>query len=163
MPDRRLWLDMKSTTHIHEEATATVEALLDQHRKLVEALRGVLRMHYDNDPREQMLAAMDRLIECTRLSFQQATDLKAHLGTAPNAASLAEQDYILDQMSSVREQVECSDHSHLLAHLAFVDYWLTTHISDEMLSVLYQRMEPIAGTEMPIAGNARLHKETTAF
>lgn len=130
---------MRSSAHIHEAATATVETLLCQHRKIVDAIGKVLKMHYESSPKEQLILALDEMIECTRSSFMEAETLKLQLGDSPSGAHPDAHATILLQMEFVRQQVALSNTGRLLPSLMVIDHWLTTHISEEMLSMLHRR------------------------
>ena len=132
---------MNSTGHVGDAAATVAETLLGQHRKLVEALEVVRRIYHEDGAREQLLEALKRLMECTQNSFTEAAMLTSNLGHAPDATCLATREALLEQISSLREQAAHAGSNRLLPQLIFIDYWLTTHISDEMLSVLNRRLD----------------------
>ena len=147
---------MNSTKHPYDDAAnSIVAAMLREHNRVLGALADVLRMHYESAPQEQLLEALDELTVCARSAFVEVATLKSHLGGTPDKTYLVGCEAFLGQMSSLRLQVEHADRQRLLPQLMSLDDWLTTHVSDEILAVLYRRLERMPeGEELMTAGRA---------
>jgi hemerythrin len=99
-------------------------------RQLVDAQVEVLRMYLEKRSQEQLLDAMDRLIECTRASFREEEALMDCFAPDPDPVHREMHGRVLARLMALRNSALDFDRGRLLAQLIFIDRELTSHISD---------------------------------
>lgn len=110
---------------------------------LVEAQVDVLRMYLEKKSGEQLLEALDRLIDATRASFRVEEDLMECLSTTPDPAHHEMHNTVLIQLELLRCSAKDSDRGRLLAQLILVDRQLTSHLSDAV------QVSPLKSARLP--------------
>ncbi len=123
---------VESTTFASKPAGTLGKAALNMRHELVDAQVEVLRMYMEKKSRERLVAALDRLIECTRASFREEEALMECLTSTPDPGHRARHNEVLAQMASLRDYAIDSDRGRLLAQLIRVDRQVTTHLSDAL-------------------------------
>lgn len=113
------------------ESSSSIGALLTRHQ-LVDAQVELLRMYMEKRAGNQFLAALDRLIECTKSSFREEEQLMELLASSPSPEHRDAHNEVLAELMLLRRCVADSDTSRLLAQLIVIDRQLTTHLSDAL-------------------------------
>lgn len=106
--------------------------------ELVEAQVDVLRMYLEKKSSQQLLDALDRLIECTRASFREEEGLMECLSPIPDPAHRNMHNSLLGELELLRSCAMEGDRTRLLAQLIMVDRQLTSHLSDPIRAPLLQ-------------------------
>jgi len=117
-----------SSSGFHALASAGAKRQGLKH-ELVDAQVETLRMYLEKRPPEKFVAALDRLIECTRASFREEEELMECLTSVADPRHRARHDAVIAQLESLRACVSVLDRGRLLAQLIVVDRELTSHIS----------------------------------
>ena len=97
--------------------------------ELVNAQVEVLRMYIEKQSREQLVEALDRLVECTKASFRNEEALMEFLTGHTDSLHCETHDRVLALLASLRACAMDFDRGSLLARLIMVDRELTSHIS----------------------------------
>lgn len=114
--------------------------------KLVGAQVEVLRMYLEKQSRERMLEALERLIECTRLSFAEEEGFMEFFTGKSDPQHRAMHHEVMAQLSVLRRDVLDFDRGRLLAQLILVDRQLTSHLSEVVGVVESELVSPnVAG------------------
>lgn len=121
---------VESTSFPSTAGTPLTKAVQNIRHELVDAQVEVLRMYLEKRSRELLLAALDRLIECTRVSFREEEELMERLTSTLDPSHRERHDEVLAQLELLRHDIEDIDRARLLAQLILVDRQLTSHISD---------------------------------
>lgn len=129
----------------------SVEAM---RRRLVDAQVEVLRIYLEKRSTEQLLEALERLIDCTRTSFREEEALMDCLAFTPDPAHREMHSRVLAQLVVLRSSAADFDRGRLLAHLILIDRQLTSHISDAVQMSDRQRSEYIPVDSVTQAGVA---------
>jgi len=132
----------------------SVEAM---RRRLVDAQVEVLRMYLEKRSTEQLLEALERLIDCTRTSFREEEALMDCLALTPDPAHREMHSRVLAQLVVLRSSAADFDRGRLLAHLILIDRQLTSHISDAVQMSDRQRQELPHGEGLAEGGIAESH------
>lgn len=98
--------------------------------ELVNAQVEVLRMYLEKQSRERLVAALDKLVECTETSFRSEESLMECLTGHPDPLHCEAHRGVLAQLASLRACAMDFDRGRLLARLILVDRELTSHISE---------------------------------
>lgn len=96
--------------------------------KLVDAQVEVLRMYLEKQSTEQLIGALDRLIECTEASFRSEEALMECLTGHSDPLHCEAHRGVLAQLEYLRASAQDFDRGRLLAHLILVDRELTSHL-----------------------------------
>lgn len=104
-------------------------------------------MYMEKKSSERLLQALDRLIECTRVSFREEEKLMESFTSTPDNVHRDMHNAVLAQLGLLRRSVMESDRGRLLAQLILVDRQLTSHISDAVRVPLHLSREPMAEYE----------------
>lgn len=122
---------------------------------LVEAQVDVLRMYLEKKSSEQLLEALNRLIDCTRVSFREEEDLMEYLSMALDPAHRDMHNAVLAQLELLRRSVTWSDRGRLLAQLILVDRQLSSHLSEVVHATQFKsaRLSEIDPESSAIADN----------
>lgn len=107
--------------------------------ELVDAQVEVLRMYMEKQSADRLLAAVDRLVACTRASFLEEEAQMESLVSAGGHRDLHSR--VLAQMELLRQHVIDADRGRLLAQLIVVDRQLTSHISEAVAAPDHQQAE----------------------
>lgn len=110
-------------------STPLSKAVQSIRHELVDAQVEVLRTYLEKRSQDSLLAALDRLIECTRISFREEEELMERLTSTLDAGHREMHDTVLAQLELLRQDMEEFDRARLLAQLILVDRQLTSHIS----------------------------------
>jgi hemerythrin len=94
----------------------------------VDAQVEVLRMYLEKKPREDLLRALDRLIERSRLTFSEEEALMQGYAPNPDPRHADLHHEVLAQMVLLREYAMDFDRTRVLAQLIVVDRKLTSHL-----------------------------------
>lgn len=121
---------VESTSIPSTAATSLSEAMQNIRHELVDAQVEVLRIYVEKKSRERLQAALDRLIECTRVSFREEEELLERLTFTLDPRHRQRHDEVLARLELLRQDMEDIDRARLLAQLILVDRQLTSHISD---------------------------------
>lgn len=124
---------VESTGHSSTAGTPLSKAVQNIRHELIDAQVEVLRMYLEKRSRERLVAALDRLIECTRVSFREEEALMERLTSTLDPRHRERHDEVLAQLELLRHDMEDIDRARLLAQLILVDRQLTSHISDVAL------------------------------
>jgi hemerythrin len=87
-------------------------------------------MYLEKRSQEQLLNALDRLIECTRASFHEEEALMDCFAPDPDPVHREMHSRVLARLMALRNSALDFDRGRLLAQLIFIDRELTSHISD---------------------------------
>lgn len=98
--------------------------------RLVDAQVEVLRMYLEKRSTEQLLAALERLIDATQSSFREEEARMDCRALAPDPVHREMHSRVLGQLVVLRSSAADFDRGRLLAHLILIDRQLTSHISD---------------------------------
>ncbi len=117
---------------------AQARSVADPHRlagyglrhELVDAQVQLLCSYLDKRSPEQMVAALDRLIDCCRASFREEEGLMERLGGQIDPAHRERHETVMDQLQRLRLTALDSDRSRLLASLILIDRELIAHVAD---------------------------------
>ncbi|MDP2829910.1 MAG: hypothetical protein Q8O37_15060 [Sulfuricellaceae bacterium] len=90
--------------------------------EIVGAQVEVLRMYLEKQSSERLLEALDRLIECTRVSFREEEELMESFTSTPDTGHRDMHNAVLAQLGLLRRCAMESDRGRLLAQLIRV--WL---------------------------------------
>lgn len=121
-------------------------SVLNRRHELVGAQVEVLRMYLEKQSRERMLGALERLIECTRLSFMEEEAFMEFFSGKSDPQHREMHREVLTQLDLLRRDVLDFDRGRLLAQLILVDRQLTSHLS-EVVGVLESETFPPVGAE----------------
>lgn len=121
---------VKSAAFPANTSTFESKSVKAMRRRLVDAQVEVLRMYLEKRSTEQLLEALDRLIDCTHASFREEEALMDSLEFTPDPAHREMHSRVLTQLVVLRSSATDFDRGRLLAHLILVDRQLTSHISD---------------------------------
>lgn len=105
------------------------KALVEMRHELVDAQVEILRMYMEKQPKERLLEALERLIDCTRASFRIEEELMERLTGDSDPRHRDRHREVLGQLSTLREYLKDLDRGSLLAQLIYVDRQLTAHLS----------------------------------
>ena len=106
----------------------------------------MLRMYLEKQSRERMLGALERLIECTRLSFMEEEAFMEFFSGKSDPQHREMHREVLTQLDLLRRDVLDFDRGRLLAQLILVDRQLTSHLS-EVVGVLESETFSPVGAE----------------
>lgn len=148
---------VKSTAFQPIAGTFESEFVEAMRRRLVDAQVEVLRMYLEKRPTEQLLGALDRLIDCTHASFREEEALMDSLECTPDPAHREMHSRVLTQLVVLRSSATGFDRGRLLAHLIIVDRQLTSHISDAVQMSTRQPPEFPHGEGLAEGGVAESH------
>jgi hemerythrin len=95
-------------------------------------------MYMEKKAANQFLAAVDRLIECTKTSFSEEEALMELLASSLKQEHRDAHNTVLAGLMLLRRCVTDSDRSRLLAQLIVVDRQLTSHLSDAYQAPAFQ-------------------------
>ncbi len=112
------------------------EEMQRQHREIFDALDAVLDLYHRGGGSAQLSAALDDLVERTRSHFRDEESTSERGGQGRSTAHLEAHRLILEYMMGLRRNVEHCDRVRFLPKLRFVDYWLTTHVSEESVRLI---------------------------
>jgi hemerythrin len=110
----------------------TGKPLSEIRHELVDAQVEVLRMYIEKQSRERLVEAVDRLLECTRISFRNEEALMEFLTGRTDPLHCEMHERVLAQLVSLRACAMDFDRGSLLARLIMVDRELTSHITAAM-------------------------------
>lgn len=99
-------------------------------RRLVDAQVEVLRMYLEKQSSEQLLKALDRLIDCTHASFREEEASMDCCAPAIDSEHREMHGRVLAQLVVLRNSAMDFDRGRLLAHLIRIDRQLISHIAD---------------------------------
>jgi hemerythrin len=134
-------MPVKSTTFLTTAGVSSGNPAETMRHRLVDAQVEVLRMYLEKRSSEQLLEALDRLIECTHASFREEEALMECFSPTPDTVHRQMHNRILSQLVMLRNSVLDFDRGRLLAQLILLDRQLTTHISDAALAGDCQQRE----------------------
>lgn len=123
-------MPVKSTAFSENTGDLEAKSVQSMRRRLVDAQVEVLVMYLEKRSTEQLLEALERLIDCTRSSFREEEALMDCLAFAPDPAHRELHGRVLAQLVALRGSAADFDRGRLLAHLIQIDRQLTSHISD---------------------------------
>lgn len=98
--------------------------------ELVDAQVEVLCSYLDKRSPEQLVAALDRLIDCCRASFREEEGLMERLGGQTDPAHRERHETVMDQLQRLRLTALDFDRGHLLGSLILIDRELIAHVAD---------------------------------
>lgn len=98
--------------------------------ELVDAQVAVLSSYLDKRPAEQLIIALERLIDCCRESFREEEALMARLGGQTDPAHRDRHQTLMSQLESLRLGAQNADRGSLLASLIQIDRELIAHLAD---------------------------------
>jgi len=98
--------------------------------ELVDAQVQVLNMYLDKRSAEDMVAALDRLIQCSRASFAAEEALMVRLRGQADPAHRDRHTAVLDRLDELRLTLLDTDRGRLLANLILIDRELIAHVAD---------------------------------
>lgn len=98
--------------------------------ELVDAQVQVLSSYLDKRSPEQLVAALDRLIDCCRASFHEEEALMIRLGGQPDPAHHQRHEIVMKQLSELRLTAMATDRGRLLASLILIDRELIAHVAE---------------------------------
>lgn len=139
-------MPLKSTVFKENKSGDAGQSLEIMRRQLVDAQVEVLRMYLEKRSRDQLLEALDRLIECTSASFDEEEALMECLAPALDPGHREMHSRVLAQLIVLRNSAMDFDRGRLLAQLILIDRQLTSHLSDAArISAGQQRNEGVEG------------------
>jgi len=112
-----------------------VQRFFTARRELVDAQVDVLRIYSEKGTPSELVAALERLILCAQISFQEE---EALLGTTRKPLDERHGEThqrLLASLSELRTVVPASDRGRLLAQLIQVDRTITAHLQDALANV----------------------------
>lgn len=99
-------------------------------RELVDAQVGLLWTYLEKRPAETLIAALERLVECCRISFREEEALMGRLGGQLDAGHRARHQQVLSRLEALRSEADGIDRGRLLARLIEIDRELIAHVAD---------------------------------
>lgn len=98
--------------------------------ELVDAQVQVLNMYLDKRSPDEMVAALDRLIQCCRASFEAEEALMVRLRGQAEPTHRERHQAVLERLGQLRLTVLDADRGRLLANLILIDRELIAHVAD---------------------------------
>lgn len=99
-------------------------------RELVDAQVHVLNMYLDKRPPDDLAAALDRLIQCCRASFEAEEALMVRLLSQADPVHRDRHQAVLERLDQLRLSILDTDRGRLLANLILIDRELISHAAD---------------------------------
>lgn len=99
--------------------------------EIFETLDAVLSLHREGSPTSQIVDQLDRLLEITRNYFRDEELALVHDDEGRKGPHLEVHRLIIDYIVNLRSHMDRFEQARLLPQLRFLDYWLTTHLSEE--------------------------------
>lgn len=123
------------TPSVGRERAEEVRRFFTARRELVDAQVDVLRIYSEKGAPAELVDALDRLILCAQISFQEEEALLgARRATLDDRHGETHQ-RLLASLSELRAVAPASDRGRLLAQLIQVDRTITAHLQDALASV----------------------------
>lgn len=126
---------MNATASAHSGNAANDESMRKPGRDIDLALARVRQLYCEDRPKEELLEALDSLIACARLHFEQETPLLKRPDHGQPDPHHQIHDNIIKYMELLRQYVDRFDQFGILPELHFIDYWLNTHDAAGILPV----------------------------
>ena len=98
--------------------------------ELVDAQVQVLSMYLDKRSPTQLVAGLDRLMQCCRASFREEEALMARLGGQLDPVHRERHGTVMSQLEALRLSALDTDRGRLLASLIQIDRELIAHVAD---------------------------------
>ena len=112
-----------------------VQRFLTARRELVDAQVDVLRVYSEKGTPSELVAALERLILCAQISFQEEEALLGAKRKSFDERHGETHQRLLASLSELRTEVPASDRGRLLAQLIQVDRTITAHLQDALANV----------------------------
>lgn len=119
--------------------------------ELVDAQVNVLRKYLEKRSVVELLEAVDRLVECAKVSFREEEARMESSTPSPDSRHGEMHQEVLAQLTLLRREAVGFDRGRILAQLILVDRCLTTHISDAVSVCDSQRIDRAAKHETTAA------------
>lgn len=98
--------------------------------ELVDAQVQVLCSYLEKRSPQQLVAALDRLMNCCRASFREEESLMTRLGGQMDPVHRERHETVMKQLAEMRLTAMDSDRGRLLAKLILIDRELIAHVAD---------------------------------
>ncbi len=98
--------------------------------ELVDAQVHVLNMYLDKRSPDDLAAALDRLTQCCRASFEAEEALMARLLSQADPVHRERHQAVLERLDQLRLSILDTDRGRLLANLILIDRELISHTAD---------------------------------
>lgn len=98
--------------------------------ELVDAQVQVLCSYLEKRSPQDLVAALDRLLNCCRASFREEEGLMTRLGGQIDPVHRERHEAVMNQLQQLRLTAMDSDRGRLLAKLILIDRELIAHVAD---------------------------------